>query len=150
MKGQKRCYSLRSEVTITVIKQFESSFSYSLPSQAGAALGQPGGERGTRHHSAGCWLGGFAWTPASGREGAMLQQCPAAPVRGLSSPAFAQNVCVPVCQTALAPPSSTHLELASFWVRNQTQVPFRSSWARYWMKLSELFTASELKILKYL
>lgn len=86
MKGQKHCYSARSEVTITVIKQFESSFSHQLPLQAqtsSSAVGQPGGKKtGTGHHSAGLGSGSFPQRPPSGREGAVLQQCTAISHRG--------------------------------------------------------------------
>lgn len=130
MKGQKRCYSVRSKVTITAIKQFESRFSHPLPSQAQAsycsAAGQPGEQSGTRHHSPGCWLGSFSLRLLQGGK----VPCSS------SSHQRTELTCLCPEHTRTSVPNSFYssqlhpIEAGIIWVRNQSRFAFYLSWAR--------------------
>lgn len=144
MKGQKRCYSARSKVTITVAKQFVSGFSHPSTSQARRRSCWRGEERREgrqQRHSGSCRPGGSSWRPASGGQG-VPQQCTAAPV-------FAQNNA-----RTLVPNSFSSSQLrsirAGIFLGEESNLGSLTLILGKVLKLTKLFAATELSTLKYM
>lgn len=145
MKGQKRCYSARSKVTITVAKQFVSGFSHPSTSQARRRRkkelleGRAGRQQ---QHSASCWPGGSSWRPASGGQGVVPQQCTAAPV-------FAQNNARTLVPNSFSS-SQLHSVRAGIFLGEKSNLGSLTLILGKVLKLTELFATSELSTLKYM
>lgn len=140
MKGQKRCYSVRSKVTLTVIKLFGSSFSHSLPSQAQTrSCSVVGRQEGREAPGIIQLVAGISETPVPAREGAPVQQ--------LHQRTELSYLCTEQAHTCVPHSFSFFqlhpLELASFWGVKSVS----GSLSLISVKVAKL---TELSILKYM